>query len=110
MLTLITELMKTLNHIVHCLGKLVEFLYKLDKPGATLEVVADKFKIGKTTVSDIKKQRQSLLADFNHSNLNNKDKKIKRAGKLVDIEEALSTLLRLLDPPSCPDKTSGLCS
>ena len=47
---------------------------ELDKPGASLKVIADKFKIGKTTVSDIKKQRQSLLADFNHSNLNNKDK------------------------------------
>ena len=68
----------------------------MDKPGASLKVVADKFKIGKTTVADIKKQKQSLLADFNNPNLNNKDRKRKREGKHVDIEEALSTLLRLL--------------
>ena len=54
------------------------------------------FKIGKTTVADIKKQNQSLLADFNNSNLNNKDRKRKRMAKHVDIGEALSTLLRLL--------------
>ena len=62
----------------------------LDKPGASLKFVDDKFKIGKTTVADIKKQKQSLLADFNNPNLNNKDRKRKREGKHVhgDIEEA----------------------
>ena len=34
----------------------MEILKELDKPGAPLKIVADKFKIGKTTVSDIKKQ------------------------------------------------------
>ena len=29
----------------------------LDKPGASLKVFADKFKIGKITVADIKKQK-----------------------------------------------------
>ena len=53
----------------------------LDKPGASLKVIADKFKIGKTTVADIKKQKQSLLADFNNPNLNNADRKRKREGK-----------------------------
>ena len=52
----------------------------LDKPGASLKFVADKFKIAKTTVADIKKQKQSLLSDFNNPNLNNKDKKRKREG------------------------------
>ena len=61
----------------------------LDKPGASLKFVADKFKIGKTTVADIKKQKQSLLSDFNNPNLNNKDRKRKREGKHGDIVEAL---------------------
>ena len=49
----------------------IEILKELDKPGSSLKVVADKFKIGKTTVADIKKQKQSLLANFNNPNLNN---------------------------------------
>ena len=67
----------------------IEFLKKLDKPGACLKVIADKFKIVKTTVTGIKKQKQSLLDDFNNPNLNNKDRKRKREGKHGDIEEAL---------------------
>ena len=34
----------------------IEILKKLDKPGSSLKVVADKFNIGKTTVADIKKK------------------------------------------------------
>ena len=52
----------------------------MDKPGASLKVIADKFKIGKTTVADIKKQ--AVL-------INNKDRKRKREGKHGDIVEAL---------------------
>ena len=64
----------------------IEILKELEKPGASLKIVADKFKIGKTTVCDIKKQRES----FNDPNLsNNKDRKRKQDGRFGEIEEAL---------------------
>ena len=67
----------------------IEILKELEKPGASLKIVADKFKIGKTTVADIKKQKESLLADFNNPNLNNKNRKRKREAYHPDVEEGL---------------------
>ena len=79
----------SINHASQNCYNIISQNWNLDKPGASLKFVADKFKIAKTTVADIKKQNQSLLADFNNSNLNNKDRKRKREGKHGDIEEAL---------------------
>merc|ERR1719186_1216340 len=78
-----------INRNTFSLEDKIEILKEFDNPDASLNKISHKFKIPKSTLLGIKKNRTTLFNDFYNASSYNKQKKRKRDGKFKGVEESL---------------------